>query len=71
MGGLAAWRQDPWSDDVTHYCRWAAERRVAAVLRLLPAHLPFCCAAGRVMQFVSWKGFAPVGPELPEPVWVR
>lgn len=32
---------------------------------------PSLLPAGRVLQFVSWKSFAPVGPELPEPVWVR
>ncbi|KAL4855688.1 hypothetical protein ACK3TF_003771 [Chlorella vulgaris] len=31
---------------------------------------PAAGGSGRVLQFVSWKGFAPVGPELPEPVWV-
>ncbi|KAL4432170.1 hypothetical protein ABPG77_005932 [Micractinium sp. CCAP 211/92] len=31
---------------------------------------PAPSGTGRALQFVSWKGFAPVGPQLPEPVWV-
>ena len=28
------------------------------------------CHAGRAMRFISWNGFAALGPEVPEPQWV-
>jgi hypothetical protein len=38
---------------------------------LFPPPAVLAPRAGRALQFVSWKGFAAVGPELAEPVWVR
>ena len=60
----------PWN---TPFCTCRCPRllhqgaRAWDLATLLCAHPP----AGRAMRFVSWNGFAALGPEVPEPQWVR